>query len=188
MGRFSLFPIDDFGPRIKRLAHHIFRGEADMTFRFAFAAALAVLATPLTAEQAAPPPGAPLSIDLAFMGRGTMHKMRQVPDGHNKKGERKTRTQSYDEPFHGMLRVRIRGGQADALPPEPMLAQADVGGWRPIKKLSVSEAAITGKIDLGFLYAPVFKIDRYAGTISVNGSMNSFEGSCRPYDASERQF
>jgi hypothetical protein len=159
-----------------------------LSIRFAVAAALAVAATPLAAEQAAPPVGAPLSLDLMCMGRGTLHKMREVPDGRNKKGERRTRSESYDEPFRGMFRIRLREDQAEALPPEPMLAQTGQSGWRPIKKLRVSEAAIDGKVDLGFLYAPVFHIDRYAGTLSLSGSMNAFEGSCRPYDASERQF
>jgi len=159
-----------------------------MTIRFAFAAALAALATPLAAEQAARPAEAPLSLDLMCMGHGTLHKMRQVPDGRNKQGERRTRSESYDEPFRGMFRIRLRGDQGDALPPEPMLAQSGQSGWRRIKKLRIGEAAIDGKVDLGLLYAPVFHIDRYAGTLSLSGSLNAFEGSCRPYDASERQF
>ncbi len=51
-----------------------------------------------------------------------------------------------------------------------------------------SKTAIDGKMDLGVPYAPVFCIDRYAGTLSLAGSMKAFEGDCRPYDASERQF
>lgn len=153
----------------------------------AAAALLATIAAPLAAQEAAAP-AAPPSLDLMCMGRGTLHKMRQVPDGKDKKGEKRTRTESYDEPFRGMLRVRLHSGQADALPPEPMLSQVRESGWRRIKKLVVSESAIDGKIDLGFLYAPVFHVDRYAGTISVSGSMSSFEGQCQAYDAGQRQF
>jgi len=159
-----------------------------MIVRYAVAA-LTLIAAPLAAQDAAPAPGAPLSLDLACMGRGVMHKTREVPYGHPKKGETpKMHSVSYDDPFHGVLRMRIHDGQADALPPEPMLAQVQESGWRKVKKLAVGETAIDGKIDLGFLYAPVFHIDRNAGTISINGSMSSFEGDCHPYDASERRF
>lgn len=158
-----------------------------LSIRFAAVAALAVVAaTPLASAQIAP--AASGELDLVCRGQGVLHKMEQVPDGRNKKGERKTRTHSYDEPFRGMFRIRLRGDQADALAPEPMLSQLRLSGWRPIKKLHLSENAIDGKVDFGFLYAPVFHIDRYAGTLSLSGSMNSFEGTCQPYDASERQF
>lgn len=159
-----------------------------MSVRSFAAVAMLALAAPLAAQDAPPAPEGPLSLDLMCMGRGTLHKTRQVPDGRDKKGNRRTRSQSYDEPFGGGLRIRIRGNQADALPPEPMLSQVRESGWREIKKLAVSAGAIEGKIDLGFLYAPVFRIDRYAGTISLSGSMSTFEGSCQPYEASERQF
>jgi hypothetical protein len=159
-----------------------------MSIRLAIGA-LALAATPATAQQApAPAAAAPLSLDLICMGRGTLHTTQQVPDGRDKDGHRRTRSESIDEPFHGALRFRVRDNTAEALPPEPMLTQVGVAGWRPVKKLAVGEAAIDGKIDLGFLYAPVFHIDRYAGTISVSGSMNTFQGDCQPYDGSQRQF
>lgn len=158
-----------------------------MSYRLFVAAALVVVTAPVGAQQLAPSNAAPTALDLACQGRGTLHLMRQVPD--NKRGEKyHTHTESYNEPFNGVLRVRIRGDQADAMLPQPMLAQMSQSGWRPIKKLAITEAAIDGKVDLGFLYAPVFHIDRYAGTLSLSGSMNAFEGDCHPYEASERQF
>ncbi|SEL87686.1 hypothetical protein SAMN05216382_2805 [Sphingomonas palmae] len=154
-----------------------------------FIGVLASIVTPAMAQQApAPVSNAPLSLDLICTGRGTLHTTQKVPDGRDKEGRKRTRSQSVDEPFGGALRFRIRDAVAEALPPEPMLSQVGVGGWRPVKKLATTDATITGKIDLGFLYAPVFEIDRYAGTISISGSMNTFQGECQPYDGSQRQF
>ncbi|MDQ2892817.1 MAG: hypothetical protein M3R64_06985 [Pseudomonadota bacterium] len=158
-----------------------------MLYRFAAATALAIISMPIAAEQATSSVSVPSALDLVCPGQGTLHLMRQVPD--NKRDEKyHSHTQSYNEPFDGVLRIRIRGDQADAMLPQPMLAQTSQSGWRPIKKLAITEAAIDGKVDLGFLYAPVFHIDRYAGTLSLSGSMNAFEGDCHPYEASERQF
>lgn len=153
------------------------------------AGALALVAAPALAQQSSTAgDNTPISLDLLCRGQGTLHTTQQVPDGRDKDGHRRTRRESVDEPFRGELRLRIRNNVAEALPPEPMSSQVSVGGWRHIKNLAVSEATIDGKIDLGFLYAPVFRIDRYAGTISVSGSMNTFQGECQPYDGSQRQF
>ncbi len=122
-----------------------------------------------------------LDADLYCRGRGdrfvtTTTKVRN-PDGSFT-----NRTDNSRVPFTGPIHVRVAGGAGQAMIPDDMLADDDARGWHELKKLQVTDRSITGKIYFNWLFSPVFSIDRATGTMTVDGSLAKFSGTCDPYD------
>lgn len=122
---------------------------------------------------------APLTVDLTCRGSGQASRSTKVPG--------KDKVETRREPFNGIARLRLRGDTAQAQVPAQMRG-AYAPDWADISNLKVTEDAITGKIKLALLYAPVFTVNRSTGELVIDGSMSHYSGSCDASDPTARKF
>jgi hypothetical protein len=63
-------------------------------------------------------------------------------------------------------------------------------GWYELKNLKIGENEILASAALNWINNPKIRIDRLAGTISINGRNSNFSGRCQSYDPNNviRQF
>lgn len=137
-------------------------------------------AVALTAAMQAATPST-LDADLYCRGRGD-RSVTTTTKVRNADGSITNRTDNSGVAFTGPIHLRVAGGTGQAMIPDDMLADDDARGWHELKKLQVTERSITGKIYFGWLYSPVFSIDRGTGTMTVDGSLSKFSGTCARYD------
>ena len=57
-------------------------------------------------------------------------------------------------------------------------------GWYPVKRLSITDDEITGRVQFNLLTSSSFHIDRRTGSITTK----SFSGICRKQDLTQRAF
>lgn len=93
--------------------------------------------------------------------------------------------------YNGQTRVEIGTGVTRIRLPEAMLPSLHGGrdGWYELRDLDMGEQEIEAKIAINFLNHPKVRLDRMAGTIEIDGSSGTFQGSCTRYEAGgERKF
>lgn len=87
------------------------------------------------------------------------------------------------------LDIEIANGRARARLPRK-IRPAGMGdeGWAEIKKLQVSDDAVSGSVYLNFMTQPKLRLDRRTGFVSLEGTIGNFSGTCKPIGAGERAF
>jgi hypothetical protein len=85
----------------------------------------------------------------------------------------------------GTVQVRVRPGSAQVLLPPEYSAS---GEWLTMKKLSVTDDAISGRIQVGLLSTADVNVDRISGTLILKGDNGSFTGRCTAADPAKRAF
>ncbi|MDB5474939.1 MAG: hypothetical protein JWP49_450 [Phenylobacterium sp.] len=70
----------------------------------------------------------------------------------------------------------------------PPLHTGGEDGWWPLTDVRVSDTEIRGHYTLNPFNHPEVRIDRVAGTISIDGFHQSFRGSCAAVDPNTRKF
>jgi hypothetical protein len=61
-------------------------------------------------------------------------------------------------------------------------------GWVGVKNLKVKNDEITGNIDVNLTNSPRLRIDRLAGSITMDGKVGAFYGQCQLLDPSNPAF
>jgi hypothetical protein len=70
----------------------------------------------------------------------------------------------------------------------PPIHSGGEDGWWPLTDVRVSDTEIRGHYTLNPFNHPEVRIDRVAGTISIDGYRQSFRGSCAAVDPNARKF
>lgn len=90
-------------------------------------------------------------------------------------------------PQETVIGFKMEDGQAEMRLPSHLLPEMHGGdaGWFKVKRLEVTEQAITGRVAVNFLHNPSFRIDRMTGELSSSGGVSAM---CAPVERSERKF
>jgi hypothetical protein len=59
--------------------------------------------------------------------------------------------------------------------------------WFKLTDLKLSNREITGSANVNIVTHPKIRLDRYSGTISINGRMGTFTAQCQKVDVNSRQ-
>lgn len=62
---------------------------------------------------------------------------------------------------------------------------SNLGRWLPVKKLSITDDEITGRVQTTFLASSGFRVDRLSGEMTSEGG---FKGACAVEDLTTRKF
>lgn len=102
------------------------------------------------------------------------------------------RTTNGQSTIYGVVRFRLEGDTAFISTPvvmDPPINRSPVDGWREVERLSISETEITGRFVLNRLNRPQIRLDRYTGSITIEGRFRySFQGECDAETQQERRF
>ena len=92
--------------------------------------------------------------------------------------------------IQGSAQVEIHDGQGRIRPPKrllPALASGDHEGWWELRDLRIDDNSIKASYKLNGLNHPNVDIDRRSGHIRIAG-IETFEGSCSPFDPDKKRF
>lgn len=92
--------------------------------------------------------------------------------------------------IQGSAQVEIHDGQGRIRPPKrllPALASGDHDGWWDLRDLRIDADSIRASYKLNGLNHPTVDIDRRSGHIRIAG-IETFEGSCSPFDPDKKRF
>lgn len=92
--------------------------------------------------------------------------------------------------FSEQMDVSIAGGKGRVRLPRRFLPffNKNRNGWVGVKNLKVRSDEITGNIDVNLTNSPRLRIDRLAGSISMDGKVGAFYGQCQLLDLSKPAF
>lgn len=166
-----------------------------MTIRTGAVVAMMLLVNSAGAQTpAGPPPAAAGALNLRLICMGTGD--RQV--AHASWGSVFSKHDSASafgvshgqDQFDEQMDVDLNGGAARARVPRrflPPLHGGD-GGWFEVNEVAVTDDAITGTVLINFANHPKLRIDRRSGSITLDGKVGAFAGTCKPFKEEERAF
>lgn len=106
------------------------------------------------------------------------------------KTEQRTTTVDNQVPFQGDATVEIVDGVGRIHLPVGILPDVSGGkdGWFELRNLVVEQNQITAKAAVTIFNRPNVRIDRQAGSLSIDGNIGRFSGACRLHDPEKRAF
>ena len=125
---------------------------------------------------------APLSLELTCPGSGDALELVRNYGKRRKDDPAYVNTR---RPVNGVAKVSIRDGVGKVLLPK---AYVVTGEWRDIRKMTVSEDAIAGKVQIALITSANLEIDRRSGTLTMTAGTSSFVGQCTASDPNARAF
>lgn len=108
----------------------------------------------------------------------------QSSNGQNATG---TATLSSRATIAGVVRILIKDSEATMFIPNDFLPSFSKGkeGWFPVKALNINDTNISGKVQLNFMRASTFNVDRRTGAFSTSGGS---QGTCERIDDIPKKF
>lgn len=110
-------------------------------------------------------------------------------DKSNGQTEQRTTTIDNQVPFQGDATVEIVDGAGRIRLPVGIVPDVAGGkdGWFELRNLVVAQNQITAKAAVTIFNRPNVRIDRQAGTLSIDGNIGRFSGTCRVHDPAKTQ-
>lgn len=142
----------------------------------------AVLSSPAMAED----------FHLICSGSGVADRSDTITTNINKsdgKTEQRTTTVDNQVPFQGDAILEIVDGAGRIHLPVGILPDVSGGkdGWFELRNLDIAQNQITAKAAVTIFNKPNVRIDRQAGTLSIDGNIGRFSGTCRVHDPAKDQ-
>lgn len=88
-------------------------------------------------------------------------------------------------PVVGTAQVKINGSEGQILLPRAYVVDGD---WRTIRRMTVTDTTIEGRVQIALITSARLSIDRTSGTLTLTSDSGSFVAQCTAADAARRAF